>query len=192
MDEEAMLVKDIASAVDAAVPIIALLTQADEMEPSRERVPLHYSARKLRNIAAAEEQLTALLRAHNIMPLAVLAVSAYIEWNEDPADVDSTRWSELRIQFDGRYNINCLLDLLESNIDLRAGIFLMLATRMDHVARKMSERLTRVFATAAMTVGASPLPIADLAGHEVSYDSAKKLLVSLGGTGMAGLALPDV
>jgi uncharacterized protein (DUF697 family) len=172
-------------------------------------MPLHYSARKLSNIAAAEQQLTGVLRAHNIMPLAVLAVSAYVEWNEDPAEVDSTRWSELRIHFDGRYHINRLLDLLESNIDLRAGIFLMLATRMDHVARKISERLTRVFATAAMTVGASPLPIADLylllalqvllimliaylAGHEVSYDAAKKLLVSLGGTGVAGLAFRTV
>jgi uncharacterized protein (DUF697 family)/predicted GTPase len=209
MDEDALRVKDISAAVGTAVPIIALLTQADEMAPSREKMPLHYSARKLSNIAAAEQQLTGVLRAHNIMPLAVLAVSAYVEWNEDPAEVDSTRWSELRIHFDGRYHINRLLDLLESNIDLRAGIFLMLATRMDHVARKISERLTRVFATAAMTVGASPLPIADLylllalqvllimliaylAGHEVSYDAAKKLLVSLGGTGVAGLAFRTV
>jgi uncharacterized protein (DUF697 family)/GTP-binding protein EngB required for normal cell division len=205
MDEEAMLVKDISAAVGAAVPMVALLTQADEMEPSREKTPVQYSARKLRHIAAAEQQLQGVLNAHNIVPLAVLAVSAYMEWNEDPAEVDPTRWSELRIHFDGRYNINRLLDLLESNIDLRAGIFLMLATRMDQVARKISERLTRVFATVAMTVGASPLPVADLyillalqillimliayvAGHEVSYDSAKKLLVSLGGTGVAGLA----
>jgi predicted GTPase/uncharacterized protein (DUF697 family) len=209
LDTDAMFVKNIASAAGAAVPIIALLTQADEMEPSREKIPSRYSERKQRNIAAAEQQLTGVLSAHNIVPLAVLAVSAYVEWNTNPTDVDPTQWSELRIAFDGRYNMNRLLDLLEANIDLRAGIFLMLATRMDHVARKISERLTRVFATAAMTIGASPLPIADLyillalqallimliaylAGHEVSYDAAKKLLVSLGGMGMAGLAFRTV
>jgi uncharacterized protein (DUF697 family)/predicted GTPase len=206
LDKDAALLRSISSTIGSAVPIVALLTQADEMEPSRHKRPSEYSQKKLENIADAEAQLKDILKAQQITPLAVLAVSAYIEWNHpDPTLVDPTEWPTLRIEFDGRYNINRLLDLLEESINLRAGIFLMLATRVDQVARKISERLTRIFATAAMAIGATPIPLSDiyillalqavlimmisyLAGQDVSYESAKKMLMSLGGAGIAGLA----
>jgi len=211
LDEDADLVRSISAAAGSAVPIVALLTQADEMEPSsRYKRPSEYSQKKLDNIVDAENQLKAILRAHQIKPLAVLAVSAYIEWNHpDPTLLDPNEWPTLRIEFDGRYNINRLLDLLEENIDLRAGIFLMLATRIDQVARKISERLTRVFATAAAAIGATPIPVSDiyillalqaalimmigyLAGQDVSYETGKKMLAALGGAGIAGFVFRTI
>lgn len=205
LDKDAAFLRSLAEAAGPKVPIIALLTQADEMEPSRQKDSRQYPDKKLENISAAEVQLKTVLSLQRVDPLAVLSVSAYMEWNQDPTTLEPREWPRLRIEFDGRYNINHLLDLLESNIDIRASIFLMLATRIDQVARKISERLTRVFSTVAMAIGATPIPISDiyillalqvllimligfLAGYDMSYEMAKKFLVSLGGTGIAGLA----
>ena len=157
-------------------------------------------------ISKAEEELEKILDDHGVKPLAILPVSAYLEWNEEPTTLEPKEWSRLRIKFDGRYNINKLLDLLENNIDLSASIALMLATRVDQVGRKISEKFTNVFSSVSLAIGASPLPVADfpvllalqttlvmviayLSGRDMSYDTAKKFLVSLGGLGAVGFGL---
>lgn len=205
LDKDAAILKTIGETFNSKVPIVALLTQADEMEPSREKEGRRYSERKLKNIRDAEIQLRKILADQGVQPLAVFAISAYLEWNRDPATVEPEDHLSLQIQFDGRYRINDLLDLLESNIDIRAGVFFMLVTRLDQVARRISERLTRVFSTGAAAIATTPIPLSDiyillalqtllimliafLAGHDMSYETAKNLLISLCGTGMAGVA----
>ncbi len=206
LKEDAKFLRSLAGEGRENVPIIALLTQADEMEPSRYKNPKEYPDKKRSNIAEAEKELEEILDDHDVKPLAILPVSAYLEWNEEPTTLEPEEWSRLRIEFDGRYKINDLLDLLENNIDLSASIALMLATRVDQVGRKISEKFTNVFSSVSLAIGASPLPIADfpillalqtvlvmviayLSGRDMSYDTAKKFLVSLGGLGAVGLGL---
>jgi hypothetical protein len=85
------------------------------MEPSREKDPKQYPPRRLENIAKAKEEFEKILDDQNVKSLAVLPVSAYIEWNQEPTTLEPDEWEKLRIEFDGRYNINGLIDLLEDN-----------------------------------------------------------------------------
>ena len=205
LKEDAEFLSRIANVNETKVPIIAILTQSDEMEPSREKDPKQYPPRRLENIAKAKEEFEKILDDQNVKSLAVLPVSAYIEWNQEPTTLEPDEWEKLRIEFDGRYNINGLIDLLEDNIDIRASIALMLATRVDQICRRLSEKFTKIFAAAASLVAAIPIPIADypillglqvilamiiayLAGRDMSYDTAAKFVVAIGALGAAGFA----
>ena len=205
LKEDAEFLSHIANVNETKVPIIAILTQSDEMEPPREKDPKQYPPRRLENIAKAKEEFEKILDDQNVKSLAVLPVSTYIEWNQEPTTLEPDRWEELRIKFDGRYNINGLIDLLEENIHIRASITLMLATRVDQVSRKISEKFTKIFAGAASGVGLIPIPIADypillalqvvlvmsiayLAGRDMSYDTAAKFVVAIGALCAAGFA----
>lgn len=213
LDSDAAFVKSISDRYEGQIPIIALLTQADAMNPSREIVPEEYSDLKKSRINQAVEKMRRVLDSQELSTTALLAVSSYIEWKRegfpesgpiDPSSIPEEEWHSLSIGFDGRFNINLLLDILEKSIDAKASIFLMLATRIDKVARKISKKVARVFATASAAIGANPIPFSDLyvlfsiqvlmiiliaylAGHEISFESARKLVVSLGGSGLAGL-----
>ncbi len=205
LKEDAEFLSHIANVNETKVPIIAILTQSDEMEPSREKDPKQYPPRRLENIAKAKEEFEKILDDQNVKSLAVLPVSAYIEWNQEPTTLEPDEWEKLRIEFDGRYNINGLIDLLEDNIDIRASIALMLATRVDQICRRLSEKFTKIFAAAASLVATIPIPIADypillglqvilamiiayLAGRDMSYDTAAKFVVAIGALGAAGFA----
>ncbi len=205
LKEDAEFLSRIANVNETKVPIIAILTQSDEMEPSREKDPKQYPPRRLENIAKAKEEFEKILDDQNVKSLAVLPVSAYIEWNQEPTTLEPDEWEKLRIEFDGRYNINGLIDLLEDNIDIRASIALMLATRVDQICRRLSEKFTKIFAAAASLVATIPIPIADypillglqvilamiiayLAGRDMSYDTAAKFVVAIGALGATGFA----
>ena len=205
LKEDVKFLSRIANVNETKVPIIAILTQSDEMEPSREKDPKQYPPRRLENIAKAKEEFEKILDDQNVKSLAVLPVSAYIEWNQEPTTLEPDEWEKLRIEFDGRYNINGLIDLLEDNIDIRASIALMLATRVDQICRRLSEKFTKIFAAAASLVATIPIPIADypillglqvilamiiayLAGRDMSYDTAAKFIVAIGALGAAGFA----
>lgn len=196
--------KSLVLSSDANIPVIALATQADELEPAREKDPNAYSDRKLRNIAEATDQIRNVLRDKGVDVIDVIPVSAYIEWNDDPDTVPSSEREMLQIEYDGRYNINKLLDTLETNIDVRAGISLMLATRLDQLVRKISLRLVRVFSGVSSTVALTPVPISDifillalqsvmimliayLAGHDISFESARRYASALAGAGALGV-----
>ena len=205
LKEDVKFLSRIANVNETKVPIIAILTQSDEMEPSREKDPKQYPPRRLENIAKAKEEFEKILDDQNVKSLAVLPVSACIEWNQEPTTLEPDEWEKLRIEFDGRYNINGLIDLLEDNIDIRASIALMLATRVDQICRRLSEKFTKIFAAAASLVATIPIPIADypillglqvilamiiayLAGRDMSYDTAAKFIVAIGALGAAGFA----
>ena len=206
LNEDVDFLSRIANGNDVKVPTIAILTQSDEMEPSREKTPKEYPAKKRENIDAAGKQLEQILNDQNVQPLDVLPVSAYIEWNQGPTTLEPDEWERLRIEFDGRYNIDRLIDLLEENIDIRASIALTLAARADQAGRKLSEKLTNIFAGVASTIALVPIPaldypillglqvtlvmiIAYLAGRDMSYKTAREFVVAAGAMGAVGFGL---
>jgi uncharacterized protein (DUF697 family)/predicted GTPase len=204
LDKDIEFLKKTRDFAGSNVPILALLTQCDEMEPSLEKMPSEYSHRKLENIEAATKQLKELLSTNEVDPVVTLAVSSLIQWDGHPHEYSPDDWGKLRIKLDCRYNIDQLLDALEKNIDLRAGIFLSLTARVDQAIRRICKMFARVFAAAAAAVAATPIPLSDiyilvaiqaslvmliafLAGRDLDYKSAIEAITAMGGSGAAGI-----
>lgn len=206
-DEDVRILREIRGLFERELPVIALASQVDKLEPSREKVPEEYPERKRQNIQEAVQQLHEDLVNDGIEPLETLPVSSYVEWETDPTELASPEDRQhLSIRFDGRYNIDRLLDLLEDNIDLEAGIVLMLAARLDRLARRIADRFIRIFAAISGAVGSTPIPTSDifvlmplqvllimliayLGGRDLNYSSARELLFSIGVAGPAGYGL---
>jgi len=206
-DEDVRILREIRTMFERDLPVIALASQVDKLEPSRVKEPDDYPDRKRDNIEEAVRRLREDLEADGVEPLEVLPVSGYVEWDTDPTTLGSAEERQrLSIRFDGRYNIDRLLDLLEDNIDLEAGIVLMLAARLDRVARRIADRFIRIFAGIAGAVGSTPIPTSDifllmplqvllimliayLGGRDLNYSSARELLLSIGVAGPAGYGL---
>ena len=201
--EDITVLKKINDILGFKIPAIAISAQVDKLQESREKNPNNYSERKKRNIEDAAYQLSKILAENDITPLGILPVSSYIEWNEDPTKVEKESWNKLKIIFDGRYNIDKLLDLLENNMSIKAGIFLMLYSRLDQVSRKIANRFIKVFSGISLAIATTPIPFSDiillsslqailimliayLSGRDLSFGTAKELLVSLGAGGATG------
>lgn len=207
INEDISVLKKIDKILNGKTPIISIMTQVDELEPASEKLPDRYSERKIRNINGIVDQMKAIMDENGIKLLGILPVSAYLEWSGDPTEIDDK--SNLKITYDGRYNIDKLLDLLENNIDLQAGIYLMLFSRVDEICLKFANRFVSVFSAVSGIIGATPIPISDiiiltviqallisliayLSGRDIDFNSAKEFLIALGGIGASGFALREV
>lgn len=207
MDEDVTYIKKLYEEIGKEIPLVTVLTHADELEPSRIKEPEKYSASKWRNIEDKKAQMEKLLRQFNVHCAAVIPVSTYIEWDrEDPHLLSREEQEKLVIAFDGRYNIEALIDFLESNMDFRAAIYLMMKTRIDKAVRKISNRIINGFSFASTTIALTPIPFSDMAilvplqlilvifiaylsGADLDKDSAKEFLLGLGGVGALGYGL---
>jgi GTP-binding protein EngB required for normal cell division len=143
--DDIVVLKKINGMLDFKIPIIAISSQVDKLQEGREKNPKNYSERKKKNIKDTVYQFSKILEENDITPLDIIPISSYIEWSEDPTKVKKENWHKLEIAFDGRYNIDKILDLLENNINVKAGIFLMLYSRLDQVTRKMANKFTNIF-----------------------------------------------
>lgn len=150
------------------------------------------------------------LKIENIIP-----VSALIDWmtpdgmevsveyidNLPQCDIDN-----LQIAFDGRYRIEELLDILEEAIlDFEAQMGLRMAARLTEVVHRIAKHLNNIFAGISATVALTPIPVSDiyillilqavlvsliasLSGRDISLDTAKEFILSMGGIAGAGYA----
>ncbi len=206
-EQDVRILREIRDLFERELPVVAVASQVDKLEPAREKVPDEYPRRKRENIREAVRQLREDLKADGIEPIETLPVSSYVEWETDPTELTSAEDRQrLSMRFDGRYNVDRLIDLLEDNIDLEAGIVLMLAARLDRLARRIADRFIRIFAGISGAVGSTPIPTSDifvlmplqvllimliayLGGRDLSYSSARELLMSIGVAGPAGYGL---
>lgn len=110
----------------------------------------------------------------------------------------------LRIGFDGRYNIQELLDKLEKAIlDFEAQMGLRMAARLTEVVHRLANHLITIFSGIAGTVALTPIPVSDiyvllilqsvmvalvaaLSGRDISLESAKEFILGLGGVAALG------
>lgn len=206
IDEDINLLKEIDNILENRVPIIAFSTQVDELEPAREKEANTYSERKMRNIKEAVLQLSEILKENKIDVKDLIPVSSYVEWSEEPTKDNIDYWHEIKITYDGRYNIDKLIDVLENNIDIKAGIYLNLFSRVNEVTTKIAKKFNLAFSSISGLIGATPIPISDifiltalqiilliligyLSGRDLNYETAKELLVALGGAGALGYGL---
>ena len=110
----------------------------------------------------------------------------------------------LQIGFDGRYNIEELLDILEGAIlDFEAQMGLRMAARLTEVVHRLARHLNKIFSGISATVALTPIPISDiyvlliiqsilvsliasLSGRDISLDTAKEFIFSISGVAGAG------
>jgi len=194
------------------LPIIVVLNQADEMEPSQFKKPEDYTDRKNQNIEKAIEQVKTIFYDNKINANNFIAVSSLIDWGISEEELKNMTPSEkdlLEIEFDGRYNIDKLINILENNLNLDARIGLLLAARLLQVVERLAKRMTHIFAGLAAAIAVTPIPIADiyilsvlqgilvvfiaaLSGRDINLKSGMEFIFSLGGIGIGGFAFRTI
>lgn len=207
LKEDVTLLKELSEKIEANVPLITVITRADELEPSRIKEPDQYTQKKKDHIQDKKEQVKAILEEAGISNSFVIPVSSYIEWShESPEDLTEEERQDLVIEFDGRYNIDKLIEFLEENIDFRAAVHMMSNDRIDNVIRKIANRFVKVFSSASAGVALTPIPASDvfvlipiqilevtliayLNGIKVDVKGARDFIFSLGGIALIGLSL---
>ncbi|MET3575075.1 GTPase family protein [Bhargavaea ullalensis] len=201
IDKDVIATKKLMDKTGGDLPLVAILTHIDELNPSRIKEPDGYPVEKLNLISEKKAQLARIFDEHGLEATAILPVSSYIEWERPEEDGGGPR-----IAFDGRRGIEELLDFLEENLDVRAAIHLGLTVRLNRVAMRISERFIKIFSALSATVALSPIIATDIAvlltlqsillmiiaylsGRELEFRTARELLVSLGGIGATGFTL---
>lgn len=184
---------------NSKIPLIAVLNASDELMPARLKKPEDYDDRKLKNIKESEKQLSDLFVNFNIQAIEIISVSSYLEWNcaGQPSDLSESERQSLEISFDGRYQIDKLLNLIENNIDLSASIYLMMVSRCEHAIKEIAKRFTKSFSLVSGAIGLTPIPFSDifvllplqimltmliayLSGRDLSWTVAKEFLSAMG------------
>ncbi|WP_432352480.1 GTPase [Sporosarcina sp. A2] len=199
IDKDVAITKKIMKKAADGLPLIAVITQVDDLNPSREKEPERYPTTKLQLIDEKVEQLKRIFEQNNLEAAALLPVSSYIEWS----DVEEANRA---IEFDGRFGIEELIDFLEDSLDVRAAIHLGLSIRLNTISERIAHRFIKVFTALAGTVALSPIIATDIAvllalqsillmiiaylsGRELDFKTAREVLVSLGGIGATGFTL---
>lgn len=188
-------------------PLITVITRMDELEPSRIKDPKEYTDLKRRNLKQKEQQVERVLKEVGLAETFIVPVSSYVEWShEDPESLSMEEREQLTIEFDGRYNIDALFDVLEDNIDFNAAIDLMFNYKIDKAIEKIADTFIKRFSAASAVVGATPIPVADvfillpiqivevvliayLSGNQVDAKTAREFIVSLGAVFIFGFGL---
>lgn len=202
-----------AQAYNMRLPIVAVVNKCDEMAPSRLKNPNEYTESKTKKIAEQVKHYKEIIVKNNLKIDDIIAVSSLIDWmtadgTETDADsIESLPVSDienLQIAFDGRYHIEELFNILEKAIlDFSARMGLRMALKLQEVVRRIANQLNKSFSAMSATVALSPIPISDiyillllqgilvcliasLSGRDISLDTAKEFVLSMGGIAGAG------
>ena len=197
------------------LPIVTVVNKCDEMAPSRYKLASNYPQRKIDKINEQVQYYKEIIVKNKLKIDNIIAVSSLIDWmTSDGMEVDAKEIDDLPISdvdnlqmaFDGRYHIEELLNILEEAIqDFEAQMGLRMAARLTEVVNKLAKHLNKIFSGIAATVAVSPIPISDvyvllilqallvcmiasLSGRDISLDTAKEFILSLGGITGAGFA----
>ncbi len=202
LDIDVRLVREYLSDGMKGFPLIAVVSQVDELDPAREKAAAEYSLAKMENIKQAVVQVEDILRGGQLKYLAAVPVAAYMEWSFPQGALLEEKTSSPCV-FDGRYNINELLDTLEKNMEIRAQIGLLLCTRSELALKKIAAMVVDTMAGVASAIAVTPIPVADifpllalqtsmimviayLSGKKLDLNGAKDFMLSLGMVGVGG------
>ena len=207
------LAKSYAEINDMRLPIVVVVNKCDEMAPARFKVPKEYPQNKIAKINEVVQYYKGIIVRNGLKIDNIIAVSSLIDWKTpdgmeiDVEDIDNLPQYDienLQIAFDGRYQIEELLDILESAIqDFEAQMGLRMAARLNDVVHRLARHLNRIFCGIAATIALTPIPVSDiyvlrilqsalvaliasLSGRDISFDTAKEFIFSVGGVGLFG------
>lgn len=208
--------KEYAAKNDLKLPIVVVVNKCDEMAPSRFKEPDKYPQNKLDKIQETIQYYNGIIVKNGLKIDKILPVSSLMDWKTQegievsPEQIDQLPDDEkakLEIAFDGRYGMEKLIDTLQDAIqDFEAQMGFRMAARLNEVVRRVSNQLIKIFAGLSATIALTPIPtsdiyillalqtllvglIASLSGRDVSMESAKEFILSLGGITGAGYSL---
>lgn len=198
------------------LPIVVVVNKCDEMAPARCKKPEEYPKSKREKIVDMVEFYKSIIIKNGLKIDSIVAVSSLIDWQTSDGEeiaveeIDKLPQQEidkLEIAFDGRHNIEKLLDFLLNAIqDSEAQMGLRMAARLSEVVKRIARHLTHIFSAISATVALTPIPtsdiyvllilqsflvliIASLSGRDLSLEAAKEFVLSLGGIAGLGYSL---
>ena len=207
------LVKSYSEINSMRLPVVVVVNKSDEMAPTRFKVPTEYPQNKISKIQEVVQYYKGIIVKNGLKIDDIIAVSSLIDWHTpDGTEVDveyidnlpKNDIDNLQIGFDGRYNIEELLDILEGAIlDFEAQMGLRMAARLTEVVHRLARHLNKIFSGISATVALTPIPISDiyvlliiqsilvsliasLSGRDISLDTAKEFIFSISGVAGAG------
>lgn len=209
------LAKSYAEVNSMRLPIVVVVNKCDQMAPARELEAKQYSQRKINNIKEVVQYYKGIIVKAGLKIDNIIPVSSLIDWQtpdgmeigvEEIDNLPKYDIENLQIAFDGRYQIEELRDILEEAIqDFEAQMGLRMATRLTEVVNRIAKHLNNIFTSIAAGVAATPIPISDiyvllilqavlvsliasLSGRDISLDTAREFIFSMGGVAGLGYA----
>lgn len=178
-------------------PVVAIVTQVDELDPKRVEPP-YADETKQRNIQTAVTALEDALNEQGVGLARVIPVSAYAEYDEQG-----------RRTYDNDWNIDVLVEYLVEVLPRSAQVQMARLSRIRAVQAKTARKLSAAASALAGGIAATPIPVADilpitatqvglivgigyLSGREMSKQAAKEFLVALGANLGAAYALREL
>ena len=132
------------------VPIIGVVTQVDELSPKSSDQPPFDHPIKQKNIAEAKEVLSMKLRDTVSVPINVIPVCCYLEFEDN------------KIVYDIRWNVDTLLDYLIEKLPKEAQMLTAKLSKIKSVQKKIARGIGKSVAGVTGAIGASPIPGPDL------------------------------
>lgn len=193
-------------AVGVAVPVIVVLNQADELEPSQYKDPAEYPHRKLDNIAEAKKETERILKNNGVQAADIIPVSSLIDWGYSPeeiADMPPEQVAGLQMELDGRYHIDQLIESISNSLEVDASMGLLMAAGLNGTLERIAMKIVKICSGISAAVATTPIPLSDLvvlsaiqlmmvvlvgflAGENISWKSAQKFVVNALGIGVGG------
>nr|WP_286675558.1 GTPase [Clostridium sp. ZBS18] len=197
------------------LPIVVVVNKCDEMAPTRFKTPSEYPANKISKINEVVQYYKGIIIKNGLKIENIIGVSSLIDWQtpdgmevdvEDIENLPKYHVDNMQIAFDGRYRIEELLDILEEAIqDFEPQMGLRMASRLKEVVDRIARHLNKIFSGISATVALTPIPVSDiyvllilqsvlvsliasLSGRDISLDTAKEFIFSMGGIAGSGYA----
>lgn len=131
-------------------PLIAAVTQVDELDPVYIDKPPYENAIKQQNIADAVTRIEELFRSAGIPLLKVVPVSAYAVFEGG------------KLVYDRFWNIDVLIDFLVDSLPREAKLELARLAKLIDVQKKIARIIITSAATINAGIAAVPIPVADI------------------------------
>ncbi|HSU83275.1 MAG TPA: DUF697 domain-containing protein, partial [Thermoanaerobaculia bacterium] len=181
-------------------PVVAVVTQVDELDPKRVEPPYENEIKR-RNIATAVRTIEEALTESGIALARVIPVSTYAEYDAGTGD------SRRRV-YDNYWNVEELVDYLVDVLPRSAQVQIARLSQLQAVQRKLARKMTAAAAAVAGGIAAVPIPVADIlpltalqiglitgiayvSGREMSKAAAREFLAALGANVGAAFALRE-
>ena len=188
------------------IPVIVVLNRTDILAPTEEQQPEQYSEKKKHNIENSLSNYRSRFQTLGFTPAAIVPVCAYMSWPlADSEMIELTPRERAHIQpaVDFRYNIDLLRKEINAQLGNEASAGFMMASKIETVLGRIARRVVDIFTAIAATVAVTPIPISDIfillplqyvmtilvgaiSGEDVSIESAKKFILSVGGVSVVG------
>lgn len=209
------LAKSYSEQFEMRLPIIAVLNRCDGVAPSWLTHPSQYTKEKLDTIEEKIRYYQRIIDDNGLSINTIIAVSSLIGWkskdgkvltNKEINQLSIKEIEDLEIDFDGRYQIEELVDFLEDAIqDYQARMGVRMAGQFKAVLKRIARTLCKSFSNISAAVAVTPIPVSDvyfltiiqavlvlliehLSGREATLKAGLEFITSLGGVATAGVA----